>query len=280
MKKKLLEYGAIALGSFSLSFAVNFFLVPHGISSGGVSGIGIALYYLFGAPIFITSLLINAVLFLFAIKNLPRDSLIKSGFGILLFSLFLRLTEGAADLGRGTDLLIGAVFGGALIGFGIGLVLLFEGSTGGTDLLVLIIKSRFRRLSGGLLFGAIDFAVILFVSLAGAGEGAIFYSVICMAIASKTADFMLVRGSFAKAVYLISEKEKEIAEEIMHSMHRGITGISAQGYFEKKENKMLLCIVRNREVPRLFEIIKKHDPASFCMVVDAKEVLGKGFGRM
>jgi uncharacterized membrane-anchored protein YitT (DUF2179 family) len=277
MKKKCLEYGAIALGSFSLAFAVNFFLVPHKISSGGVSGIGIALFYLFDVPIFVTSIVINAVLFFFALRNLPKESIIKSGAGILLFSLFLRLSEGMAPPEGTTDLLIGAVFGGALIGFGIGLVLLFEGSTGGTDLLVLILKRKFSRLSGGKMIFLIDLAVILFSSVVLSDPGAIFYSAICMLVVSKTADFILVRGDFAKAVYLISEKERQIAEEIMATMHRGVTGVSAHGFFEKREKRMLLCVVRNREVPRLFEIIKKHDPHSFCMVLDAKNVLGKGF---
>lgn len=280
MKKKLLEYAAIAGGSFLLALGVNFFLVPHGISSGGVSGIGIALLYLFRVPLFMTSILINAVLFLFAVRSLSKKSIAKSGFGILIFSLFLRLTEGLSAAGENTDLLIGAVFGGALIGFGMGLVLLFEGSTGGTDLLVLILKRRFSHLSGGKLILGIDLAVILFSALAIGETSAIFYSVICMLVVSKTADFILVRGDFAKAVYLISDREREIAEEIMATMHRGVTGVSAHGFFEKREKKMLLCVVRNRELPRLFGIIKKHDPHSFCMVLDARNVLGRGFGEM
>ncbi len=278
MKKRIREYGAILLGSFFLSFATNFFLVPQKISSGGVSGIGIALFYLFDLPLFITSIVFNALLFLFAIRNLSRESIAKSGFGIFCFSLFLRLTEGILPPPEMADLLIGTVFGGGLIGFGIGLVLRAEGSTGGSDLLVLILKRKFRHISGGKLLFAIDLAVIVFSSFALKNFGGMFYSVICMLVASKTADFILIRGSFAKAVYFITEKEEEIAHEVMNFMHRGVTGIRSMGFFEKKEKTMLLCIVRNRETPALFEIIKRHDPAAFCIVLDAREVLGEGFG--
>lgn len=274
-KRLVIDYLYIAAASFTLAFAVNFFLVPSKISTGGVSGLGTVLYYTMGVPVSVTTLVVNAVLFIFGYRTLKRTSVVKTVAGILFLTVFLEVTTLFGSFGE--DKLISAVFGGFFAGLGVGMCVERDASTGGSDFAALMINKAFPHISVASIIMLIDAVIILVSGITFRDYTVMFYSAIALYIASKVTDFMLVRGDFAKAVYIISKKSDEIAGHIMGQMERGVTGIYGKGYYSGMDTTVLLCIVRSREVSKLVGIAKSADKEAFTIVSDVKKVLGEGF---
>ncbi len=274
-KKVAVDYFFIAVGSFILAVGINCFLVPCKISTGGVSGVGTVLYYLFDIPLSVTTLAVNFVLFIFGYRMLRKSSIAKTAAGILFLSLFLEITE---KFGKySDDMLICAVFGGVLCGVGIGLAVLKDASTGGSDFAALMLNRRFPHVSVATFLLVIDSVVIASSGFAFENYTIMFYSVISLYISTKVTDFIMVRGDRAKSVYIVSKKHNEIANEIMNDMSRGVTGIYSKGFYNDENNMMLMCIVKNREIPKLIEKVKAIDKNAFTVISDVKEVHGEGF---
>lgn len=275
LKKMLKEYFFVALGSLILAFAINFFLVPLKISTGGVSGLATIVYYVFHIPLSITTLVINIVLFFFGYKTLKKDSVFKTIFGIISLSLFLEITSRMPAYSD--DIVVASVFGGILVGLGVGITVLFEGSTGGSDFAALIFHRIFPYVPVATFILLIDSAVIILSGIVFSDYTIMFYSVISLYISTKVTDYILVRGDVAKSVYIVSKKNEELAEEIMTDLERGVTGIYGRGLYYKEDNMILLCILKSQEVPLLLDKIKKKDPSAFAIISDVREVRGNGF---
>ena len=273
----VIEYLQIAVGSFLVAIGVNFFLVPCKISTGGISGIGTIFYYFFNAPVSLTVLLVNVVLFLVGYRLLKRSSVIKTGAGILFLSLFLELTKGMLIYVE--DLLIASVFGGILIGIGVGLTVLKDASTGGSDFLALMLHKLIPHVSVASFMLLIDAIVIAVSGLAFRNYTIMLYSVISLYICSKVADMILVHGEYAKSVLIISQNSEQIAAEIMGDMERGVTGIYSRGIYGGRDGMMLMCIVRSKELPRLMEKVERLDQNAFTIISEVRQVVGAGFGR-
>ena len=275
VKRIVKDYLYIAVGSFILAFGINYFLVPMKISTGGVSGIGTVLYYLFDIPLSVTTLIINALLFVFGFRMLRKSSILKTLAGIVFLSLCLEIT---AKWGTYTeDMLIASVFGGVLVGVGVGLTIIRDASTGGSDFAALMIKKFIPHVSVAAIIMIIDGVIIAASGIAFENYTIMFYSVISLYIASKVTDFLMVRGDWAKSVYIISEKHDEIAKEIIEHMDRGVTGIYGKGIYNDKDRMLLMCIVKSREVPKLLEKVKRIDEKAFTIISEVREVHGEGF---
>ena len=275
MKKTVTDYLFIIIGSFVLAFGINFFLVPLKISTGGVSGVATIFYHLLNVPMSVTMIIINLILFAWGFKMLKKSTIVKNLAGIVFLSLFLQLTENFVF--PTADILIASVFGGILVGISVGLVVLKEGSTGGSDFAALIIHKALPHISVANIILAIDTVVILVSGFAFEDFNIVFYSVISVFISSKVTDFILVSGDWAKSVYIISDKNNEIANEIMRDMERGVTGIYSKGCYNNTERTMLMCIVKSKEVQTVLKIVKKWDKSAFTVISEVREVRGEGF---
>jgi len=275
IKKTIVDYLYILVGSFILAFAITYFLNPIKISTGGVAGVGTVLYYIANVPLSVTTLAINAVLFVFGYKTLRSGAVLKTIAGILFLSLALAITPifGAYD----KDILICSIFGGILVGLGVGLVVYKEGSTGGSDFAALILHKLIPYIPVATFILFIDSAVIIASGIVFRDYTIMFYSVLSLYISSKVTDWVIVSGDHAKSVFIISKKHNEIANEIMSDMVRGVTGIYSHGCYTKEDNTMLMCIVRNKELPRLLQRVKEIDEHSFTIISDVREVCGEGF---
>ncbi len=192
LKKRIAEYFFIALGSFILAFAINFFLVSLKISTGGVSGVATVVYYVLNIPLSVTTLVLNVTLFFFGYRTLKKDSIFKTVAGIIFLSLFLEVTSnlGCYD----DDILISSVFGGLLVGVGVGITVLYEGSTGGSDFAALIFHKMFPKVSVATFILLIDSGVILLSGIVFRDYTIMFYSLISLYISTKLTDFVIVRG--------------------------------------------------------------------------------------
>lgn len=277
-KTLISDYIFIAAGSFVLAFAINSFLLPIKISTGGVSGVATILYYVANIPLSLTVFLVNIVLFFLAYKKLNKSSLVKTAAGVVFLSLFLEITEYFSF--KINDIFISSVFGGILTGVGIGFTVLKNASTGGSDFAALIIHKSFPHFSLAKIILVIDFAIVLISGIIFKNYIITFYSLVSLYISSVVADRILVSGDYAKSVFIISHKNQDIADIILKDMNRGATGIYSKGYYNNKDSTMLMCIVRSKEIPHLLNRIKEIDSNSFIIISDVRQVHGRGFKSM
>ena len=275
LKSVFLDYFYVALGSFLLALALNVFLVPNKISTGGVSTIGTVLLYAANIPLSVTNLFFNIVLFIFGYKYLGKSSVSKTIVGIVFLSLFLSVTDFIG--GYTVDFLSASVAGGVISGVGLGLVLRREASTGGSDFAALILKHFFPHLSLAFIITVIDFVIIVISGIVFNSIAVMIYSAVTMVISMKTMDIVITAGNSAKSIYVISERYDEIAKVIINESGRGVTGIFSKGMYSFADKMTLLCVVSPKELPVVVNRVKELDKDAFIIISDVHEVLGEGF---
>lgn len=275
MKQKIIrEYIFITIGVVIAVAGLNLFLVPGKIAAGGVSGIATILYHVFDIPLGISIVVLNVPLFIFGLKMIGKSFAIRTVYALLLYSVAAELIPIPADQ---NDMFIGAIYGGVLVGIGIGIVIRMGATTGGTDMAAKLLSEKFRSVGlGAFLFG-IDFFII-------GAAGLIFdpivalYAIASLYVTTKLVEFITEGLSLAKAFYIISDKSDEIADMIMSQMDRGVTSFPAKGRYSMKDKDVLLCVLKWRtEGTKLKKLVKSIDPDAFVIVADVKEVLGEGF---
>ena len=274
--KKYFKEGLILIfGSFIYAIAVEVFLSPLKISPGGITGVSTALNYLSGFPTGILILIFNIPIILFGFIKFGKLFIAKSALATVLSSLFI---DAIANLYTPifSDVMLGAVFGGALIGAGLGLIMLIGASTGGIDIIVKMLNARFN-ISMGRAFLLIDGAVILFASVVYRDFETALYSVLAVFISSKVVDIILCGTLDSKEIFIITDNEEIIKKEITEKADRGVTVLPAFGGYTGRKNNILLCVARNNEINLVRNIVIKLDSNAFFFIVNAGDVIGKGF---
>lgn len=271
----VVDCAVIAAGAVLMGIALSVFMVPFKIAPGGVSGLATVLHYLTGLRVSVLIPLINIPIFIIGIIRLERDSIVKSVFGTVVLSI---ATETAAILPPPTsDPLISAVFGGAVMGIGISAVLSRGGTTGGTDILVLVIRRSFSEVSVGRLYLLIDGAVIAMAGLAFSSGEVIFYSAVSLVVSTYMTDAALEGLNLARLVYIISDSNREICDRIYAELKRGVTGLNSVSMYSGRSGRILMCVIRKGQLSKLKKIIQDIDKDAFVIICDAKEVMGSGF---
>lgn len=286
MKKLLIskeEFLMILLGTTVLALGINWFTSPLGLVTGGLSGFAIVVKFLsekvlgYEIPLWITNLALNIPLFLVSIKQRGIEFAKKSLWGVLFLTLALWYTEFIPNLlDVQGDLLLGGIFGGAILGLGVGVVLKVGGTTGGTDMLATIIKFRHNRFPIAKLILVLDGLIILSGMLVF-GSTKAMYAIIAVFISSKVINWVLEGTHHAKAAFILSNHSEEISEAIMTKLPRGVTGIKAQGMYTKQAKDMLYVVVSRKEITKLRDMVKAIDHEAFITIADVREVLGEGF---
>ncbi len=278
--KAALDIGKIIVGTFFLASALNIFFEPHGITTGGVTGIGIILKELserflpVSIPLYLSNLVINIPLLIIALIIKGRAFLGRTGLATILLSLFLFLTQGwAFDSG---DMILNVLYGGILSGTGVGLVFTASATTGGTDLIATIIGHFHRHLSVPYLLFFVD-AVIVLSGVFVFGVSKAMYAVVGIFLSAHMANRVMEGLHYSKAIFIISDCWEELADTILKELRRGVTGLSSQGMYTRKDRKMLFCVVSSKEIVRIKEIVAQKDPRAFLIVSDVREVFGEGF---
>ena len=282
MKKNLLQNEhlasaiQIALGCLLGALAYPLFLVPNHVAPGGLTGLATVLNYLFHWPVGTTSLVMNVPLFIIGYRAMGRLFVLRSLAATVLFSILID----ALPLPMMTaQPLLGALFGGVLLGIGLGLILRGGATTGGTDMVARMIHTRFQHISVGAILFFIDCCVVLMAGFFIEAEYAL-YAFISLYAASKLIDVVMDGLSREKACYVISNQHMRVKEEIMEKLDRGVTVLSAEGGYSGEKRPVLLCVLSAQEVGRLKAIVREADEDAFLFISDAHEVLGEGFRRL
>ncbi|KEO81597.1 YitT family protein [Tumebacillus flagellatus] len=271
-----LDYLYITLGSLLVGLAVTWVFVPNKTVTGGVTGISILLYYLFGWKVSITSLCINIPLFWAGFRFLGgREFALKTLYGILALTLWLQFLEPLKQHPLTENTLLASIYGGLLLGAGLGIVFRGRATTGGTDLAARLVQN-YTGISAGTLLLVIDGSII---TAAGVifGIERVLYALISLFITSKTIDLVQQGVAVGKVSYIITDREEEVRQAILFSLMRGCTKMQSYGGFTGVERPMLMTVVSRAEVSRLKELVRQIDPRAFVIVSDVQEVLGEGF---
>lgn len=262
-------------GAFIYAVSVNSFIYPAGISAGGITGIATALRYLSGVPAGITVLILNVPLLILAFKNFGGGFIFKTAVSVFTVSLFLEILS---FLPRVTDdILLSAVFGGVLMGFGLSLFLIRGATTGGVDIIAKKVNTAKPHISVGRVILCFDVAVISFNALVYGNITSALYSFLAMYLSSRTVDAVIYGWDKSKSVFIVSEKSEKIRHEIINTLNRGVTEIKSVGGYTGKEKNMLFCVIRISETAAIKKIIRENDEFAFVIFVNADETVGNGF---
>ncbi|MDF2548730.1 MAG: YitT family protein [Anaerosolibacter sp.] len=274
-----LEYMLITVGSALLAFGLVFFLEPNTIAPGGVTGLAIIIQKISGIPIDITNLAINIPLFILGLATLGKYFGIKTAYGTLILSVFIRFFMNIVGPGYVgvEDMLLSALYGGVLVGAGIGFVFKAGGTTGGTDLAGAILNKYIPSISIPKLMMGFDLMIVAAAGIVNRKIETSLYSIIALYITVKIADFIVEDLNYAKAFYIISDNPHEIGSEILKTLNRGVTVLKAQGMYTGSEKEVLLCVINRSQMTKLKDIVRKIDENAFVMVTTVHEVLGEGF---
>lgn len=272
----------LVLGNFLTAYATIHFLLPAKISPGGVSGIATIVFHLFNISPVVTTAVINIPLILISMKMFGKRYGYKTilSIGLLIFFTYILIkilgTEGLLhENGETGDLMLPVIYGGIISGIGVGLVIKVGGSTGGTVIIASIINKLFRISIGNSLALA-DLMVVLAAAFSMGVEIAL-YSIICLFITGRVVNVITEGESYAKMVYIISDKYLDIKKVIITDMELGGTLIKASGMFTDDEKKMIITVVHNRKLSELKSYIKEIDKEAFVIITEADQVLGEGF---
>jgi uncharacterized membrane-anchored protein YitT (DUF2179 family) len=285
--KGLKNYSLIVIGSFILAAGYVFFITPYKIVPGGVFGISIVIHYLTegalsifpkGIPVGLMGLVLNIPLTIIGIKILGPRFGIKTVLGFFLSSGFIDLQTylwGNRPLVE-NDPLLSAIFGAVLIGFGLGLIFRSRATSGGSDIIAMIV-SKYTGMSLGQLLIYIDSAIVLIGLVAFRDWKIPLYSWLVIFITGKVIDAVLTGANYDKSVFIVSEKYSAIKDKIINDLNRSGTLLHGTGLYEEKDVPVLFTTVNRRELVMLENYIREIDENAFLTVFDAKEVLGHGF---
>lgn len=271
----LREYFIITAGMLVASAGVSLFLEPHNIVAGGVSGVAIIISNFVNAPVGIITILLNIPIFVLGVVFLGNSFGVKSLYGAVSFSLFIDITAGIPF--HTESVIMASIFGGLLLGFGLGMVFLSGATSGGTDIIAAIFNKLIRAIDVGKWIFIVDIAVILAGAYFIGNTDSILSGIIALFISSFLIDYVITGANNAKMVYVISENSEVIARKVLSELNRGVTGIFTKGMYTHGERTMLMCLVKRFELPKLEKIIEETDENAFMILTQARQVRGEGF---
>ena len=275
-REQLLAWLQIVLGCVIGAAAYPTFLDPGKIAPGGLTGVAMILKHLWGWDIGITSLILNIPLFIVGYKAMGRLFAFRSLAATILFSLMIDLLPLKAIT---VEPILGTLYGGILLGIGLGFILRGGATTGGTDMAARMVHKYLPFLSVGMFLFLID-CIVVVAAWIFIGSSEALYALICIFITGKAVDMVMLGLSSNKACFVITSEWETVSRRLMTEMDRGVTQLSARGAYSGIERPVVLCVLPPQEVSRLKEIVRQEDEKAFMFITEAHEALGEGFSSL
>lgn len=279
MKKRLLSEAGnflkITIASLIYAVGISLFLDPNELAPGGVTGIAVILNRLVNIETGTLYFLLNVPIVLLGIWKFGLQFIAKTAYAIVLVSVF---TNVLAPIGALTDdLLMAGAIGGILIAVGIGIIFKAGATTGGTDIIIKILRQKYRHLKTGFLFLISDVIIVSISGLVFQDLNVAFYALATVVICGKALDYVLYGGDEAKMFFIMTDKSKEIGKRLMEELDVGVTYLKGEGGWTGKEKNVVFTMVPKRRGPEVEEIVKGEDPVAFMVVTSASEIYGEGY---
>ncbi|MCF7858737.1 MAG: YitT family protein [Candidatus Cloacimonetes bacterium] len=299
LKRNIIQHLGIIIGSIIFAIAYSWFLVPYKIAPGGVGGLSQILFHALNIPIGVSMIIFNIPLFVLSFLFLGKRFGLRSLFGMFSTSIFADLLSFKnlynigviKDLSPFTfidhgnkiyamlspdDIYLSAIAGSVLLGLGLGMIFRFRGSTGGTDIPVAFIKQK-AGLSIGTGYWLVETLIILTVGIFFRDMKLVIWGYVNLFITTKLTDIASEGLPFVKGVYIISEKNQDIKEQIYEKIRRGVTFFKAQGGYTGKDMDVLFCAMNRRQIAMIRDIVRDIDPNAFMYLTEVYDVMGYGF---
>ena len=277
IKNILWDSFLIITGSAVFSISVNMFSAPNNIVQGGLTGIGTMANYLFSLPIGTVILMLNIPLFGLALKFLRLKFVIRTVISTLVFTALIDLGAYVIPEYKG-DMLLGCIFCGMLSGTGLALVFLTGATTGGTDIIAMLIRKKKSDVSMGNIMLFADMAVIGLSFLVYREIESIMYAVIVIFISAKAIDFVLYGRDHTKLIFIITAKKETLLSAILLEIGRGASVLPVTGGYTGKDKSLIFCAAKKTQIREILRLTARKDPEAFTVVCDAGQVIGEGFG--
>jgi uncharacterized membrane-anchored protein YitT (DUF2179 family) len=267
----------LVVGCAVMGLAYALFLIPHHFVPGGVSGIAIIINAFAGWPVGALIVVLNVPVFLLGLKTMGKRYVLHSLAGMIVSSAFIDLFNKVLRLPAATDnAVLAAIYGGVMLGVGLGIVFRGRASTGGSDIIGMVL-SKHTGLSLGFGIMIADFVVISASGLAFGSLEAPLYGYLVLFLSTKVIDMILEGWSYSKLVIITSSRTEEIADFILHKLDRSGTALRSRSLYLNREGEIILTVVHRKQLSDLRSFIKKTDPEAFVVINDTYDVLGRGF---
>lgn len=274
-KDILLRYIAIIAGCLIYAAGIAIFLDPNDLAPGGVTGIAIMISYATSIPTGTLVLIINIPLLIIGAKRFGKSFLMYTVVSTVLSSFMINWLS-AVRVGIEDKLLCGIV-GGVLMAIGMGIVFKSGGTTGGSDILVKLLRLKYRHLRTGTLFAITDTVIVAISAIVFGNIENALYAGIALVISSMVMDLVLYGPDEAKSLLIISDRAKQVADRILSELDIGVTYLQGKGAYSGAEKQVLLCAMRKALFPKVRQIVQQEDPDAFMIVSSATEIFGEGF---
>lgn len=258
-----------------MAFGVSMFLLPNTLSSGGFSGIATIFYYKFQISMGAMIILLNVPFFILAYFRLGKSFVLRAIIGTVLLSIFIDLLERITPFTD--DLFLNSIYGGIIIGIGNAIILRAKASTGGTELIILILRTFKKNIKTGNMLMIADIVIVAINILVFGRIEIGLYSAIAIYIIGIIIDLLYEGVNFSKMILIISDMSEDIAKRIHTEIEKGATGLFGKGMYTGKEKTVVVCVASRREVMKIREIANEIDKNSFIVITNAREVFGEGF---
>ena len=265
----------IIIAALIYSIGLSCFLDPNKLAPGGITGIAVILNRLLNVETGTLYFWLNVPIVLLGIWKFGIQFMAKTAFAIVMVSVFTNMLNPVGALT--TDLLIAGAVGGILIAVGIGLIFKAGATTGGTDIIVKILRQKFRHLKTGFLFLCMDIIIVSISGVVFKDLNIVFYALVTVIISGKALDYVLYGGDEAKMILVMTDMPEEIGNRLMNELEVGITYLQGKGGWKDTEKLVVFTIVPKRLGPQVEEIVKNEDPKAFMVISSANEIYGEGY---
>lgn len=275
MKKVLRNVIYILTGTVLYAMGVSLFLDPNNLAPGGVIGIAVILNKIINVSTGTLYFLINIPIVLMGIWKFGFKFMASTSVVIVLNSLLTDVLAGFEPIT--TEPLLASLAGGVLIGVGLGFVFRAGTTTGGMDIIIKVVKSKYKHIQTGVLFLLFDMVIVAISGIIFGDFNVAMYAFIAVFVTGRVMDTVLYGGDSARLIYIISDKHIEIAKRVLDELEVGVTFLEGKGGYSNADKKVIMCVIRKQITPKLEDIIKEVDPASFMIVTSASEIYGEGY---
>lgn len=275
IKRHILDYGIIALAAILYAIGVSLFLDPNNLASGGITGIAIILNRITGLETGTLYLILNIPIVLLGLWKFGWKFMISTAYAILLTSVFTNLLAGYTVIT--TEPLLAAAAGSVFLAIGIGLIFKAGATTGGTDILIKILRLKYKHVKTGRLFFITDFFIVTISGLLFRDFNIAMYAMIAVVITGKVLDLVLYGADEAKLIYIISEKPEQITGRLLDEIDSGVTYLKGIGGYSNEAKRVIMIVTKKQQAPRVEEVVKEEDAGAFMIVTNANEIYGEGY---
>lgn len=275
--KLIKEYGVLTFGAVIYALGIALFLDPNNLAPGGITGVSIILSNYVPLETGTLYFLINIPIIIIGFLKLGRKLIIRTFYCILVNSVVIDCITSLYGGALTDDLMLAGIVGGAMIGAGIGFVMKQEGTTGGSDIIVRLLRKKYPHIKTGAFFSLMDYCIVAISAVVFKDIVIALYALLAVFVTAFVLDEVLYGKDEAKMLYIISDHSKLIGDKLLHDLDVGVTYLQGKGAYSGREKEVVMACMQKSLAPKVEEVVREVDPTAFMIVASANEIYGEGY---